>query len=355
MRLPIDDVRIRGQRALIPPAILLEEFPATPESDAIVFDARKSIVDIVRGDSDRLLVVAGPCSIHDTKAAIDYAQRLKAITEDYMDELVVVMRCYFEKPRTVIGWKGFINDPDLDGTYKINKGLRKARKLLLDLAAVGMPVGTEFLDTNLPQHIADLISWGAIGARTTESQVHRELASGMSMPMGFKNATDGDAQIAVDAVLVAKSPHWFPSITKEGVAAIFESEGNDTCHLILRGGTKTGPNYGPQHVAEAVALLQSRDLRGRLMVDCSHGNSSKDHNNQIKVSASVAEQISSGSDSILGVMIESHLVEGRQNYNPGGTLAYGKSITDACVSLEQTESILEGLAKAVSNRRRVAA
>jgi 3-deoxy-7-phosphoheptulonate synthase len=355
MRLPIDDVRIRGQRALIPPAILLEEFPTTPESDALVYDAREKIADVVRGDSDRLLVVAGPCSIHDTRAAIEYAERLKKISNEFGEELVVVMRCYFEKPRTVIGWKGFINDPDLDGTYKINKGLRKARKLLLDLAAVGMPVGTEFLDTNLPQHIADLISWGAIGARTTESQVHRELASGMSMPMGFKNATDGDAQIAVDAVLAAKSPHWFPSITKEGVAAIFESEGNDTCHLILRGGTKTGPNYSSEHVSQATALLQSRGLRGRLMVDCSHGNSSKNHNNQIKVGANVAEQISSGSDTILGVMIESHLVEGNQNYKPGGELLYGQSITDACVSLDQTEAMLECLAKAVSNRRRVAA
>jgi 3-deoxy-7-phosphoheptulonate synthase len=355
MRLPIDDVRIRGQRALIPPAILLEEFPATPESDSLVFEARKKIADVVRGDSDRLLVVAGPCSIHDTKAAIEYGKKLREIADRYDDQLVIVMRCYFEKPRTVIGWKGFINDPDLDGTYKINKGLRKARKLLLDLAAIGVPVGTEFLDTNLPQHIADLISWGAIGARTTESQVHRELASGMSMPMGFKNATDGDAQIAVDAVLAAKSPHWFPSITKEGVAAIFESEGNDTCHLILRGGTKTGPNYGPEHVAQAVSLLQTRGLRGRLMVDCSHGNSNKDHNNQVKVAASVSDQVSSGSDSILGVMIESNLVEGRQNYNPGGELIYGQSITDACISLDQTESILDGLAEAVSNRRRVAA
>lgn len=355
MRLPIDDVRIRGQRALIPPAILLEEFPATPESDALVYDSRKRITDVVRGESDRLLVVAGPCSIHDTEAAIEYAKKLKQIADRYPDQLVIVMRCYFEKPRTVIGWKGFINDPDLDGTYKINKGLRKARELLLNLAAVGMPVGTEFLDTNLPQHIADLISWGAIGARTTESQVHRELASGMSMPMGFKNATDGDAQIAVDAVVAARTPHWFPSITKEGVAALFESEGNDTCHLILRGGTKTGPNYAPEHIDAAVALLLSRGLRGRLMIDCSHGNSNKDHANQSRVAQSVADQISAGSASILGVMIESHLVEGRQNYNPGGELIYGQSITDACISLEQTESILDGLAEAVSNRRRVAA
>lgn len=355
MRLPIDDVRIRGQRALIPPAILLEEFPATPVSDALVFEARKKIADVVRGESDRLLVVVGPCSIHDTRAAIDYAARLGEIADEFSDELVIAMRCYFEKPRTVIGWKGFINDPDLDGTYRINKGLRKARKLLLDIAELGVPAGTEFLDTNLPQHIADLISWGAIGARTTESQVHRELASGMSMPMGFKNATDGDAQIAVDAVLAARSPHWFPSITKEGVAAIFESEGNDTCHLILRGGTKTGPNYGPEHIADAVALLQSRNLRGRLMIDCSHGNSGKDHNNQSNGAESVADQIASGSNSILGVMIESHLVEGRQNYNPGANLIYGQSITDACISLEQTKPILDRLAEAVANRRRVAA
>ena len=355
MRLPIDDVRIRGQRALIPPAILLEEFPATPASDALVFEARKKIEDVVRGDSDRLLVVAGPCSIHDTEAATEYAEKLRKLADQHEDQLVIVMRCYFEKPRTVIGWKGFINDPDLDGTYKINKGLRKARKLLLDLAAAGVPVGTEFLDTNLPQHIADLISWGAIGARTTESQVHRELASGMSMPMGFKNATDGDAQIAVDAVLAARSPHWFPSITKEGVAAIFESEGNDTCHLILRGGTKTGPNYGAEDIAKSVGLLESRGLRGKLMIDCSHGNSNKDHRNQVKVAQSLAEQISSGSDSILGVMLESHLVEGRQNYNPGADLVYGQSITDACISLDQTAHALDVLAEAVSNRRRVAA
>jgi 3-deoxy-7-phosphoheptulonate synthase len=339
----------------MPPAILIEEFPATDASDALVFSARQRIADVVRGDSDRLLVVAGPCSIHDTAAALEYAAELKCMAADYENELVIVMRCYFEKPRTVIGWKGFINDPDLDGTYKINKGLRKARKLLLDIAEIGVPAGTEFLDTNLPQHIADLISWGAIGARTTESQVHRELASGMSMPMGFKNATDGDAQIAVDAVLAARSPHWFPSITKEGVAALFESEGNDTCHLILRGGTKTGPNYAPEHVENAVALLKSRGLRGRLMIDCSHGNSNKDHANQSIVAQSVADQISAGSSSILGVMIESHLVEGRQNFNPGGELTYGQSVTDACISLEKTEPILNQLAEAVATRRRVAA
>lgn len=351
MRPPVDDVRIRGQRALIPPAILIEEFPATEASDAVVFESRKRIVDVVRGDSDRLLVIVGPCSIHDTEAALEYAAGLREIADDYGEELVVAMRCYFEKPRTVIGWKGFINDPDLDGTYKINKGLRKARKLLLDIADVGIPVGTEFLDTNLPQHIADLISWGAIGARTTESQVHRELASGMSMAMGFKNATDGDAQIAVDAVLAAKSPHWFPSITKQGVAAIFESEGNDSCHLILRGGTKTGPNYGPEQVADAVDLLQSRGLRGRLMIDCSHGNSCKDHANQSAVAKSVAEQVAGGSTSVLGVMIESHLVEGRQNYNPGGELRYGQSITDGCISLDQTRPMLAFLARSVCKRR----
>jgi 3-deoxy-7-phosphoheptulonate synthase len=351
MKHPIDDVRIRGQRALIPPAILIEEFPATETSNAVVSAARKQIVDVVRGDSDKLLAIVGPCSIHDTSAALEYADGLKELASEFADEIVIAMRCYFEKPRTVIGWKGFINDPDLDGTYKINKGLRKARKLLLDIADVGVPIGTEFLDTNLPQHIADLISWGAIGARTTESQVHRELASGMSMAMGFKNATDGDAQIAVDAVLAARSPHWFPSITKQGVAAIFESEGNDTCHLILRGGTKTGPNHGPEHVAEAVALLQSRGLRGRLMIDCSHGKSNKQYANQSAVAQSVAEQVAAGSGSILGVMIESHLIEGRQNYNPGEALIYGKSITDGCISLEQTRPILDRLAESVCKRR----
>jgi 3-deoxy-7-phosphoheptulonate synthase len=355
MRLPIDDVRIRGQRALIPPAILIEEFPATEASDTLVFASRQRISDVVRGDSDKVLVVVGPCSIHDTNAALDYASRLKEMTSEFENELVVVMRCYFEKPRTVIGWKGFINDPDLDGTYKINKGLRKARKLLLDIAEACVPVGTEFLDTNLPQHIADLISWGAIGARTTESQVHRELASGMSMPMGFKNATDGDAQIAVDAVLAARSPHWFPSITKEGVAAIFESEGNDTCHLILRGGTKTGPNYSAEHVANAVSQLTEKGLRGRVMIDCSHGNSCRDHSNQAAVANDVAEQIASGSTSILGLMIESNLVDGRQNYSPGLSLTYGQSITDGCISIEQTIPVLDRLAEAVCKRRVVAA
>ena len=354
MRLPIDDVRISGQRALIPPAILIEEFPPTSASDALVFEARKRIVDVVRDDSDKLLAVVGPCSIHDTKSALEYAVRLGEMAKEFEDELVIVMRCYFEKPRTVIGWKGFINDPDLDGTYKINKGLRKARKLLLDIADAGMPVGTEFLDTNLPQHISDLISWGAIGARTTESQVHRELASGMSMAMGFKNATDGDAQIAVDAVLAAKSPHWFPSITKEGVAAIFESTGNDTCHLILRGGTKSGPNYSAAHVNKAVGQLMAKGLRGRLMIDCSHGNSSRDHNNQSAVAKDVADQIATGSRAILGVMIESNLVEGRQNYEPGADLVYGRSITDGCISLEQTRPVLDRLAEAVCKRRAVA-
>jgi len=355
MRLPVDDVRISGQRALIPPAILIEEFPPTDASDAIVFDSRQKIADIVRGDSDKLLAIVGPCSIHDTRSALEYAGKLKVMADEYADELVVAMRCYFEKPRTVIGWKGFINDPDLDGTYKINKGLRQARKLLLDIAHAGLPVGTEFLDTNLPQHIADLISWGAIGARTTESQVHRELASGMSMAIGFKNATDGDAQIAVDAVLAARSPHWFPSITKEGVAAIFESEGNDCCHLILRGGTKTGPNYSASDVKDTIDLLREKGLRERLMIDCSHGNSCRDYTNQAKVAQNVAEQIAAGATSILGVMIESNLAEGRQNYNPGETLVYGKSITDGCISLDNTRPILDRLAEAVSARRAVAA
>lgn len=355
MRLPVDDVRIRGQKALLPPATLIEEFPPTSESDALVFASRSAIADIVRGDSDKLLVVAGPCSIHDTEAALEYAGKLKEVSRAYAGELEVVMRCYFEKPRSVVGWKGFISDPDLDGTFKINHGLRKARKLLLDIAEAGVPTGTEFLDTNLPQHISDLISWGAIGARTTESQVHRELASGMSMPMGFKNATDGDAQIAADAVLAAISPHWFPSVTKEGIAAIFESEGNDTCHLILRGGTKTGPNYSAEHVEDAVSLLRARGLRERVMIDCSHGNSSKDHRRQGIVAQDVASQVSRGSQRILGVMLESNLVEGRQESAPSAPLVYGQSITDACISIEQTEPILELLAKAVADRRRAAA
>jgi 3-deoxy-7-phosphoheptulonate synthase len=346
----IDNVRIKGQKGLLPPAILIEEFAHDPDTEAVVLNARRAVAQIVKQESDKLLAIVGPCSIHDTGAAVEYAGRLREISAPYSEEIVVVMRAYFEKPRTIMGWKGLINDPDLDETYQINKGLRAARGLLLEVAKLGMAAGTEFLDTNLPQHISDLIAWGAIGARTTESQVHRALASGMSMAIGFKNATDGDAEVAIDAVQAAGRAHWFPSITKEGVAAIFQSSGNDCCHVILRGGTKTGPNYARDYVAGVVKKLCARGLPPAVMVDCSHGNSEKDHRRQATVAADVAEQIASGSSDIGGVMIESHLVEGRQDY-VAGQAVYGKSITDACISLEQTVPILDGLAEAVRKRR----
>jgi 3-deoxy-7-phosphoheptulonate synthase len=260
------------------------------------------------------------------------------------------MRTYFEKPRTSVGWKGLINDPNLDESYQINKGLRLARKLLLDVNDMGMPTASEFLDTQIPQHIADLTSWVAIGARTTESQVHRELASGLSMPVGFKNSTDGNTQAAVDAVLSARSPHLFPSVTKQGVSAIFETTGNDTCHVILRGGSRTGPNYGPEAVAEVSARLAAKNLCDAVMVDCSHGNSQKDHRRQAQVAEAIAEQVRGGSWGIFGAMLESHLVEGRQDYVPGAHSVYGQSITDACISLSQTEPLLELLAEAQQAR-----
>ncbi|PYR42861.1 MAG: 3-deoxy-7-phosphoheptulonate synthase [Acidobacteria bacterium] len=338
---PTDDLRIRDVRPLIPPAILLEEIPISERASNVVADARAAIAAIIGGADSRLVVVAGPCSIHDTRAAFEYGERLKRIADRLADDLVVVMRTYFEKPRTVVGWKGLINDPDLDESFHINKGLRLARQLLLDVNDIGLPTGSEFLDTQIPQHIADLTSWVAIGARTAESQVHRELASGLSMPVGFKNSTDGSTQIAVDAVMTARSPHWFPSVTKQGVSAIFQTSGNESCHVILRGGTRTGPNYDGEHIARVGARLAAKGLRESVMVDCSHGNSHKDHLRQPEVAASIAGQIASGSRQIFGAMIESHLVEGRQDYVPGQTAVYGQSITDACLSIEQTEPLLE--------------
>jgi 3-deoxy-7-phosphoheptulonate synthase len=294
--------------------------------------------------------VVGPCSIHDANAALEYATRLKPMADRYADHLIVVMRTYFEKPRTSVGWKGLINDPDLDESFHINKGLRIARRLLLDVNDMGLPTASEFLDTQIPQHIADLTSWVAIGARTTESQVHRELASGLSMPVGFKNSTDGGIQTAVDAVLSARSPHLFPSVTKQGVSAIFQTTGNDTCHVILRGGSRTGPNYAAEHVRDVCARLQAHGLRETVMIDCSHGNSQKDHRKQKDVAEAIAEQVTAGSWRIFGAMIESHLVEGRQTYLPNVQAVYGQSITDACISLEQTEPLLERLARAQDAR-----
>jgi 3-deoxy-7-phosphoheptulonate synthase len=345
-----DDLRIRDVRPLIPPAILLEEIPISEQASTVVADARAAIAAVIAGTDQRLVVVVGPCSIHDPAAALDYAARLKIVAARLSDQLIVVMRTYFEKPRTSVGWKGLINDPDLDESFHINKGLRLARKLLLDINDLGVPTGSEFLDTQIPQHIADLTSWVAIGARTAESQVHRELASGLSMPVGFKNSTDGSTQIAVDAVLTARSPHWFPSVTKQGVSAIFQTVGNDACHVILRGGTRTGPNFDSEHIEKVCAQLAAKGLPDLVMVDCSHGNSLKDHVKQADVAAAIAKQIAAGSRQIFGAMIESHLVEGRQDYVPGQPSTYGQSITDACLSLAQTEPLLERLAEAQRTR-----
>lgn len=346
-----DDVRIRGLRPLISPALLMEEFPITPEATNTVVDARKATTDIIQGRDDRLIVVVGPCSIHDPQAALDYARLLEQYRERLVDDLLIIMRIYFEKPRTTVGWKGLINDPDLSQRFDINKGLKISRKLLLDLAALGMPAGSEFLDTIVPQYISDLISWGAIGARTTESQVHRELSSGLSMPIGFKNGTRGNMQIAIDAIGAARHPHHFLSVTKEGLAAIVSTTGNDTCHVILRGSSQ-GTNYEPEHVAEATHLLEKAGLTNRLMIDCSHGNSNKDHNRQPLVVDAVCEQLRAKQMAIGGVMIESNLVAGNQSLTADKPLTYGQSVTDACVSWEQTAPLLEQLAQAVQQRRK---
>ena len=346
----IDDLHIRTIRKLSTPAEVTREYPRTDAVTRTVIDARDALRRILHRRDDRLAVIIGPCSIHDPKAALDYAARLAEVRQRLGDRLEIVMRAYFEKPRTSVGWKGLINDPDLDGSYHINKGLRLARRLLLEVNDMGLPTASEFLDTQIPQFIADLTSWVAIGARTTESQVHRELASGLSMPVGFKNSTDGNTQTAVDAVLSARSPHLFPSVTKQGVSAIFETSGNETCHVILRGGSRTGPNYDAEHVRAVSSRLASRGLPDALMVDCSHGHSQKDHRRQAEVADAVAAQVAGGSWQIMGVMLESHLVEGRQSYAPDTPAVYGQSITDACLSLEQTGPILERLAKAQHSR-----
>jgi 3-deoxy-7-phosphoheptulonate synthase len=345
-----DDLRITQVRPLIPPAILHEEIPVTERASNVVADTRAAIGNVLAGRDPRLVVVAGPCSIHDTACALEYATRLKGLAERYWGQLIVVMRSYFEKPRTSVGWKGFINDPDLDESFHINKGLRLARQLLVDVNDMGLPTGSEFLDTQIPQHIADLTSWVAIGARTAESQVHRELASGLSMPVGFKNGTDGNTQTAVDAIVAARCPHWFPSVTKEGVSAIFQTSGNETCHVILRGGTRTGPNHSAEHVAKVCEQLAGRSCPEAVMIDCSHGNSLKDHRRQAEIARSIADQVAAGSWKIIGAMIESHLVEGRQDYVPGRPAVYGQSITDACMSLDQMEPLLELLATAQLKR-----
>jgi 3-deoxy-7-phosphoheptulonate synthase len=341
-----DDLRIRDVRPLIPPAILLEEIPIGDRASNVVADARAGLAAVLRGQDPRLVVIAGPCSIHDPASALEYARGLKAVADRFAGQLLVVMRAYFEKPRTVVGWKGFINDPDLDESYHINKGLRLARQLLRNINELGMPTGSEFLDTQIPQHVADLTSWVAIGARTAESQVHRELASGLSMPVGFKNGTDGDTQVAVDAIVTARHQHWFPGVTKQGVAAILQTSGNDACHLILRGGTRTGPNYRADAIEQACRQLAARGLPESLLVDCSHGNSGRDHRRQGAVAEDLCRQIAAGSRRIFGFMLESHLLEGRQDSVPGAPLVYGQSITDPCISLDETGRILEMAADA---------
>jgi 3-deoxy-7-phosphoheptulonate synthase len=350
MLTPTDDVRIKDLRPLLPPAILMEEIPADAEACRVVASARREVAAVVRGQDDRLVVVVGPCSIHDPKAGLEYARKLRALADQFKDELCVVMRVYFEKPRTIVGWKGLINDPHLDDSYAINDGLRTARRFLLDVVKLGLPAGTEFLDPITPQFIADLVSWGAIGARTVESQVHRELASGLSMPVGFKNGTGGTVQIAVDAIRSSAHPHRFLSVTKQGVAAIVATTGNPECHIILRGGS-SGPNYSAEHIADVAAKLDKGGLPTRVMVDCSHANSQKSHERQADVLRDLAGQISAGSTHIFGVMLESFLVDGRQDHEPGKALVFGQSITDACMGWERTEPLFEVLAQAVRARR----
>lgn len=346
-----DDLRIRSRLPLLPPALLLQELRPTERATEVVALARRDASAILSGKDDRLLVVVGPCSVHDPKAALDYAKRLLPEAKKHAADLLVVMRVYFEKPRTTVGWKGLINDPEVDGSFKINDGLRIGRRLLADIADLGLPSASEFLDPITPQYIADLVAYGAIGARTTESQIHRELASGLSMPVGFKNGTDGSVQVAVDACLSARSSHWFPSVTKDGAVAIFQTSGNPDAHVILRGGSRTGPNYGADFVADAETRLQKAGIPTRLIIDCSHGNSSKNHRRQSLVAADIAEQVSRGSKIIGGVMIESHLVEGRQDWKGRDASTYGCSITDACISFEQTTPILQQLAESVRQRR----
>ena len=345
-----DNTRITGLLEVSPPNDVISEFPITPPVSELVFKSRQNISDIIHGRDDRLVVVVGPCSIHDPKAAIEYAKKLKNLESSLSSELKIVMRVYFEKPRTTVGWKGLINDPNLDDSYDVNKGLREARKILLDINEIGLPAATEYLDIITPQYISDLISWGAIGARTTESQVHRELASGLSCPVGFKNSTNGSIQVAIDAIGSASQPHIFLSITKEGKSAIFNSSGNKDCHVILRGGKI--PNFESKFIKETSSILSKSGNPTSLMVDMSHGNSQKQFKKQLLVNKDIADQIASGEKSIFGVMIESHLVEGNQSIGPKESLTYGQSITDACVSWEDTEIMLKLLSSAVKSRRK---
>lgn len=349
MKYKTDDLRITAMKEVISPEQLHKDCQISEAASKLIFDTRTAIHDILSGKDDRLLVIIGPCSIHDPDAAREYATRLKKMRDELSEDLLIVMRVYFEKPRTTVGWKGLINDPNLDESYEINKGLHLARCLLADLNDMGIPAATEFLDLITPQYIADLISWGAIGARTTESQVHRELASGTSAPVGFKNGTDGTLKVAIDAIGAASRPHNFLSLTKEGYSAIFATTGNDDCHIILRGGKE--PNYDAKHVNQAVAELEAAGVQKRLMVDCSHANSQKDHQRQINVADVIAEQISQGNDNLMGVMIESHLVAGRQNVESEMELVYGQSVTDACIDWDDSVKVLKTLAAAVKQRR----
>ncbi len=345
----IDDLRIKAVRPLITPALLQEWQPAPEAAQTLVESSRVAISRVLHGQDDRLIVVVGPCSIHDHDQTMEYARLLEEQADALAQDLLIVMRVYFEKPRTTVGWKGYINDPHLDGSFAINEGLERARALLLDVLALGLPVGTEFLDLLSPQFISDLVSWGAIGARTTESQSHRQLASGLSCPVGFKNGTDGGVKVAADAIQAAQAPHAFMGMTKMGQAAIFETRGNHDCHVILRGGK--APNYGAADVQAACALLEKAGQRPQVMIDLSHANSSKQHRRQIDVAQDVAQQIAAGDARITGVMIESHLQEGRQDIVDGQPLTPGVSVTDACISFAQTVPVLQQLAAAVRERR----
>ncbi len=349
MKYKTDDLRITGLQEVIPPQQLLSDVKVSDMGRKTIFDTRNAIHNILIGKDDRLLVIVGPCSVHDPEAALEYAKHLKQIRDELNKDLLIVMRVYFEKPRTTVGWKGLINDPNLDDSYEINKGLHLARQLLANINDMGVPAGTEFLDLITPQYLADLISWGAIGARTTESQVHRELASGLSCPVGFKNGTDGTLKIAVDALTSASQPHSFLSLTKQGHSAIFTTTGNDDVHIILRGGKQ--PNYDADSVNAAAKQLAAASLPERLMIDASHANSEKQFKRQLDVSKNIAEQIAAGDERIMGVMLESHLVEGRQDVKSDSELVYGQSITDACISWEDTVPVLKQLSDAVQQRR----
>jgi len=345
-----EDLRIQRTKVVLPPVFLEEELPTSEKAAETVYQTRADVTRILEGKDHRLVVIVGPCSIHNTEAALEYAKLLKQASEKFSDELCIIMRVYFEKPRTTVGWKGLINDPDLDGSFKINDGLRIARRLLLDLAELGVPAGTEFLDMIIPQYMVGLVSWGAIGARTTESQVHRELVSGLSCPVGFKNGTSGNVQIAVEAVQAAGHAHTFLGHTKYGQSAIFFTAGNPYCHVILRGGRKT-TNYDSASIEQACSLLGKADLPRRVMVDCSHANSNKDHTRQPAVCQDVAAQVANGAREIFGVMLESNLVAGAQKLVKGKALTYGQSITDACIDWETTEELLGELASAVRSRK----